>query len=1691
MADGNYAWYNSLKHGGMLIAPSRLPEFFPDELPELPSYIAERLRRGLTRLEAGRDNAEAELLSTVLEDICGLKNGSGATWTRGSDVAPRFSRRMPASDILRPRRVWQDPNGGVLPIFIDDQKRLGIGRSRRFISRVIQWLRDGREKLAVVTNARQFRLVYAGLDFDAWAEWDTDLWFAEGKPSLQVEALRRLLSPKALTPKSEDEPSPLLGAIQDSRKGEAELSSVLGERVREAVEKLITACAPALEQLDDGVGPQDIYRAATRVIMRMVVGLFAEARDLLPRENPVYYGSYSLDGLREDLSRHQGAAAERLRDRRSAWPRVIALFRLIYHGSPHDQLTILRYGGGLFRPGEPDATGPLSRALVAFESVEHAPSDFTVREILQLLCRTKVKIRRGRGGTWVDAPVDFSDLSSEYIGILYEGLLDFELRRAGDDEPVVFLALGDQPALPLTRLEQMDDRALANLVEKFKVKSTRKMSGDDEDEDGDEEDEVEDELEDESAEDEDAEGEDAEDEEEAAADEPEIEEGTDDRRQAVRARAVRWAHSAVKAGRVVKKPKSRNAEAVQRYEDDVAAAAGKLIHRVILPGEWYLVRWGGTRKGSGTFYTRPQLAIPTVIRTLLPLTSNAPTGVDGEPNESAPPGEWTPKEPKDILKLKVCDPAMGSGSFLVAALRTLTDTLYTSLLRHGWLVEENDHLREGNIPQPIPPWLAECIKDFPLEHRDYETYVRARLRRIIVERCIYGVDIDPLAVELGRLALWVETMDRELPFEFIDHKLKCGNSLVGCWFDCFQDYPLMAWEREGGDKNHTRGVHYEKEEWTKAIKAIRNGDVKREIVEVINGQATLFAAAGQPPAKVHADARETYEALAATDITEPDEREDLYRSEFTAAPEIQALHLAFDCWCAVWFWPPDELATVPTPARFLDPEPDTLTAVERLRQQHRFFHWELEFPDVFAARGDGFDAIVGNPPWETLKPNSKEFFSNIDPLYRTYGKQEGLRKQEEYFDAGRQTEHDWLEYCAYYRAMSNWFKTVAGPFGDGEADVGAFSIVRGNENAQLRKRWQRKRAGREGYADEEHPFRYQGIGDVNTYKLFLEQGYALLRSGGLLGLLTPSGIYTDRGSTQLRSLFLEQCAWEWLFGFENREGVFDIHRSFKFCPVIIRKGGETEAIRTAFMHRNLNDWGEAERHVIPYEKRQVDRFSPTSRAVLELRGRRDLEVLERIYANSVLLGDDGPDGWGIKYACEFHMTNDSKLFPPRPEWEAKGYRPDQYGRWIGPEGDVALPLYEGRMIGQFDFSQKGWVSGKGRSAVWREIPWEEKVIEPQFVMSREHLEALDLVPEWKVGQMRVTSATNTRTMIATFLARVPCGDKVATLRTPSIEECLSLTGVLNSFVFDGIARIRVGGLQVDYHVLQQSPAPFPGHRRMTALVPEPTLSLSAGHSAFACEWLRVRQVVPSIAPRPWCRLWAITSHERLRLRSMLDAIVAELYGLDWDDFAWILRGCDHPQEKTTDNSFTRTLDPKGFWRVDKAQHPELRHTVLSLVAFRDLKETIAAHGNDRDAGLAAFCEQNSGDGWMLPDTLRLADYDLGHDDRADRPQPVAAALGERFLPWQLEQSVEESWAECEQHARNILGEDGYRRLMAEIAAEQTQATDRPDVVAPSPAGPAAGAAPADAKHRPTDLLGNPLPTDLFGNVIYPDGKKKR
>lgn len=1582
--------WTALRHGGNLLSPAAL-----DGLP-VPGgsqrRLADDLRAVLIALDPAKPASAAlgALLGVVLEDACGLRDG----WRKGNALGAADAEKLLDGTVLKPRWRWTGPEDEALVVFTTPATRIGVGKGRRPVAQAVEYLRRRALPLGLVTNGRQWRLVWADADSLAWVEWEADRWLAGDQISGELAVVRRVLSAASLL-RQGTEAGPLLTAIRDTRRGQAKLSGELGERVRRAVETVLRSrqslVGPAWQEHDSA----DLYVAACHFVMRLVVTLFAEARELLPVDNPVYHRAYGLRALLDQLDRQ---TPERRRARHMAWPRLLALFRLLHEGSPHPAVTLPAYGGELFRSGDPEGDG-VQRALALLEALPEPPDDDVIHRVLVLLTRTSQRVREGAGWRWVAAPVDFTELTSEYIGILYEGLLDYELHRAGD-EPVLFLNLGDQPALPLDRLEAMDDKALAGLVEKAKVK---KQAATEEDGEGDEDGGDDDPEDVGDSGDEEADGESDGSEVITTADD----EVPDDARAAALARALAWGRRAVDVGKLIRKPLGRRNEAQAAYEAQRDAAAQQLVADVKLPGELYLVRWGGTRKGAGTFYTRPQLTLPTVRRTL---ESHIHEGAESEPRR--------PRTPEELLSLKVCDPAMGSGSFLVAALRVLTEAVTASLHVHGRIERSNG---QTTVRCEL---LPDADRSLPTE--GFEERLDAIVRRAVVEHCLYGVDKDPLAVELARVALWVETLDRRLPFTFLDHKLRCGDALVGTWLDRFRDYPLLAWWRQSPDEKW-RGVTHEGDTWHKALKEMRKQVVAEQVTRLQEKTPLFPSAVSEDEVKAAIErVRELYRRLRKVPASQPDKRAEIWRKQVAPDPALARVREACDTWCALWFWPLERLGEAPTPASLLAPSAKAREVVAQVRERQRFFHWELEFPDVFTEPAAGFDVVVGNPPWEIQKPSSKEFFSDRDPLYRSYGKQDGLRRQRELFQADARVEREWLDYVGGFKDLGNFVRHAAEPFGDGEDSNGKPDVAlvarRAAETKQFHRKWAAERRKRSGLSDPAHPFRHQGSADLNTYKMFVEAGHALLGPGGQFGFVVPSGFYTDKGSASLRRLLLNRCSWRWLYGFENRNKLFDIHRSFKFCVVIARKngaeGGGTDAIQAAFMRHDLEDWAEA-KGALPYPAERVTAFSPKSLSVLEIRSERDLAVLTKIYANSVLLGDDGPDGWGIRYAREFDMTNDSKLFIARDKAEAAGYRADEYGRWVGEEGEVLLPLYEGRMIGQFDFSEKGWVSGKGRSAVWREIPWGEKKVEPQFLMRREDFAESDYASDGRAraGFMDVTSATNRRTMIAALVPPYPAGNKVPILST--IASPSALVGTLCSTSFDWQLRQRLGGVTLNYFIVEE--AGLPDAAASKNAMEEYALRLAGAGAPFLAEWLSVAD-----SQRAVRRLWAITPHERLRIRCMLDAIAAVLYGLDRGDFAWIVKDCDHPADRLADRAFCRRLDPKGFWRVDKTGDPELRHTVLSLAAFADLQAVIAAAGN-RDAGIRAFCAQHDGDGWMLPEILCLADLDVTrtidageYDEFARTPRPVRSRLGERVLDWQLAQTPEESWAECERHAKAIL-----------------------------------------------------------------------
>lgn len=792
-----------------------------------------------------------------------------------------------------------------------------------------------------------------------------------------------------------------------------------------------------------------------------------------------------------------------------------------------------------------------------------------------------------------------------------------------------------------------------------------------------------------------------------------------------------------------------------------------------------------SKRRRGVYYTPRRLAEKTVRMALEPLLG---TG-------------------KDLKSFRILDPAMGSGVFLLAALDFLTGAQLLQS-RGG----------EGD---------------------------RSQLMKDLAVSSLYGVDLDPAAVDVARVALWLTVGDFALnPFNSFQN-LRCGNALIGAWQDESPDH-LQDIE------DMTEGHHL-----------------------------------------------------------------DLYCSRVLAADNDR---------------------------------------VKELRRRHRFFHWRVEFPQVFRGESPGFDAVVSNPPWEIEKPNAREFFGSYDPSFWELSKQDAMERQNEMLSRHASIATRWQEYLESIDATTRWLK---------------FRTTRRKSNSG---------------AGATRPFQLQGKADINAYKLFIEMGYHLLREGGVMGQIVPSGIYSDKGAFELRRFFMEENRWLSLAGFENRDGAFEIHRSFKYCILVIERGGTTESIDCSFREGARFD----------YPVGLVKRFSPDWQALVELDDKKDFQVLEKVYSLAIPLGANDVDGkrGALSFSREFDMTNDSHLFAERDEIESGRYVADRYGHWlkgawrrldsgsqpgsmvqlkssnsmISADGlysiaiddieSVYLPLYEGRMIGQFESSRKEWVKGKGRRAEWKELPPAADRICPQYLIDARQYKSDP--HEAKIGYLGVGSPTNARSMIAACIPDMPCGNSVQVLRWSKGTESsdgngataqpgesgehrdgltdghklrvlLAVTACLNSFVFDYALRIRMTANNLNWFIMEECPLP-PLNRLINC---DPFIWAVASLSFSALRHAVLVSDIESVLSPEWSKLLTLKgAQERRQVRAVVDALVAGAYGLSEEDYAWILRDCRLSVSELSARA--KSLHPKGFHRVDKQLETGERLTVLSAMAYETL-----------------------------------------------------------------------------------------------------------------------------------------------------------
>ena len=357
-------------------------------------------------------------------------------------------------------------------VMADTSPHVGRGRGRTEYARFLELLRGTGHRLGLLTNGQQFRLVYAGLDFESWCEWESDRWFDDGEGTEELA----WAAATSLARVAQAGQGGRLGAA-GRRRG---IPQAAGRSVRASCERtsgrrlsfcwktfprptgyhadLFTALVQhGRPHPDRRRGPRSaLMQATVRVVMRLVVCLFAESRQLLPVNDPIYgqsYGVRSLYELLDEAARHEGGTHV-LFNQQTAWPRLMALFRLIHDGSSHGaHFRCGPYGGVLFRPGD-DNQRRSRRPSVAHPGTLrlgrrcHDPSTSS-----RSCCEARCPSSRGRSKTYVEGPVDYTDLRTEFIGLIYEGLLDYRLKRTDEEiGPQVFLNIGREPVLPLSRL---------------------------------------------------------------------------------------------------------------------------------------------------------------------------------------------------------------------------------------------------------------------------------------------------------------------------------------------------------------------------------------------------------------------------------------------------------------------------------------------------------------------------------------------------------------------------------------------------------------------------------------------------------------------------------------------------------------------------------------------------------------------------------------------------------------------------------------------------------------------------------------------------------------------------------------------------------------------------------------------------------------------------------------------------------------------------------------------------------------------------------------------------------------------------------------------------------------------------------------------------------------------------------------
>ena len=883
-----------------------------------------------------------------------------------------------------------------------------------------------------------------------------------------------------------------------------------------------------------------------------------------------------------------------------------------------------------------------------------------------------------------------------------------------------------------------------------------------------------------------------------------------------------------------------------------------LEHELASDGDGVAVRPNiFARKGSGSYYTPDDLVGLIVEETIGPLVQArtdafaAEAGrmpADGPERERAVARLAALDPAEKILELKVCDPAMGSGHFLVSLVDYLADGVIAAMAEAEALVDGYVSPLVGRIQDIRDRIVANAEERAWAIDRD-RLDDRHIVRRMVLKRCVYGVDKNPMAVELAKVALWLHTFTVGAPLSFLDHHLRCGDSLFG------------AWARSGIDKAAEYGglllLHGSIRQAELSALEMRTIEelTDAEIAEA-HRSAETFAQVEEATAPLDA-VLSLVHAIDWLEVKDRDGRTALqsFFGGLLGDPIEIALGRA------------EASAERPESAHFAE----LLREARRLVDEERFLNWQAAFPGVWmnwqSVRPEGgFDAVIGNPPWDRMKLQQVEWFAT--------------RRRE----------------IALVPRATDRKRMIAALERDGDPLAQDYALA--SERASMATRTAR-RSG-------DYPL--LSGGDVNLYSLFVERAMTLVKPDGMVGLLTPSGIASDKTAAPFFKGVATQGRLKALYDFENKKVFFpDVHASFKFCIFVASPSPIGEAANCAFYLHDVSERDDPER-CFPLTAESFARVNPNTGTAPIFRTRRDAALTTAIYGRLPVLVDrssgEEVKAWPVKYTRMFDMTNDSGLFRTRAELEEReGAWPIGDNRFGSPAGDW-VPLYVGRMIHLFDHraaSVEVNAENLHNVALSGDIGADQKA-DPAFVPTPQYWVPSAEVSfpdghDWTIAFRDIARATDARTMITAAVPFVGLGNTAPAIFVERSEENQSSAAVLlanlGATVLDFVARQKAQSTHLNWFIVEQLPVVPPdryenvrfGPKSAGEIVREAVLELTyTAHdmAPFARDMGHVDAAGDVLPPFVW------DEERRLFLRAKLDAVFFHLYGVtDRDDVRYV------------------------------------------------------------------------------------------------------------------------------------------------------------------------------------------------------------